>query len=66
MCEIIWLAPDGSYGGCDCKDLTVVKLAEMTEQENADLQGAIECGADNDVASIILSAADRIKEQANA
>ncbi|MGA1760041.1 MAG: hypothetical protein ACO39Z_04815 [Paracoccaceae bacterium] len=55
--SIVWLAPCGSWGGCDVDDLIVICKADMTTDE----WEAITDDDTDDPAAIIIAAYDRIK-----
>jgi hypothetical protein len=55
--EIVWCAPDGSFGGCRADDLTVVRLDSMTSEEREALMFSDD---ENEACDIIVRAAERI------
>ena len=54
--SIVWLAPCGSWGGCDASDLVIIRKADMTTDE----WEALTDDDTGDPSAVIIQAHDRV------
>lgn len=55
MADVVWIAPDGSWGSCDRENLLIVDADTITEDEWDAIYEAAEYENERDIYEILLA-----------